>query len=124
MLLFGLANVFVVPGFASSETRFYVDPPSIIDQALTPPKTFTVNVTLANVTNLFGFEYKLFWDPSLINLTSYTTYIPSGWEPPNGFLVKDAIGVWLGPSLPEKIGLGYHWYGYTCLTGPSLSPAT
>jgi hypothetical protein len=52
LLLFGLATVFVVPGFASSETRLYVDPSSVIDQALTPPKTFTVNVTLANVTNL------------------------------------------------------------------------
>jgi len=110
LLLFGLATVFVVPGFASSETRLYVDPSSVIDQALTPPKTFTVNVTLANVTNLFGFEYKLFWDPTLINLTSYTTYIPSGWEPPNGFSVKDDL------SVP-----GRHWYSYTCLTGPSFT---
>ena len=117
LLLFGIATVFITTGFASSETRFYVDPSSVIDQALTPPKTFTINVTLANVTNLFGLEYKLFWDPTLINLTSYITYIPPGWEPPNGFLVKNAVGVWSGPSLPEKIGLGYHWYGYTCLTG-------
>ena len=105
LLLFGIATVFITPGFAISETRFYVDPPSIIDQALTPPKTFTVNVTLANVTNLFGFEYKLFWDQTLVNLTSYTTHIPVGWEPPNGFLVKDDLNV----------TVGYHWYAYTSL---------
>ena len=106
LLLSSLATVFIPSGFASSETRVYVDPSSIIDQALTPPNTFTVNVTLANVTNLFGFEYKFFWDPTLINLTSYTTHIPSGWESPNGFTVKDDTTV-----------AGRHWYSYTCLTG-------
>jgi hypothetical protein len=73
--------------------------------------TFTVDV-MVNVTSptsttgtgMFGFEYKLFWNTTLINLTSYTTYIPSGWEPPNGFLVKDDTTV-----------AGRHWYGYTCL---------
>jgi hypothetical protein len=74
--------------------------------------TFTVDLmvnvtspTSATGTGMFGFEYKLFWNTSLINLTSHTTQVPSGWEiPGNGFLVKDDTTV-----------AGRHWYGYSCI---------
>ena len=74
--------------------------------------TFTVDL-MVNVTSptsttgtgMFGYEYKLFWNTSLINLTSHTTHVPSGWDTPgNGFLVKDDTTV-----------AGRHWYSYTCL---------
>jgi thermitase len=92
-------------------TTVYVDP-----QATTVMvgETFTVSVKIFNVTNLFGFEYKLFWNSTYLNLTSYTFHVPAGWEPPNGFLVKDEIGVWMGGN---KTGLAYHWYAYTSITG-------
>jgi hypothetical protein len=93
-------------------TTVYVDP-----QATTVMvgETFTVSVKIFNVTNLFGFEYKLFWNSTYLNLTSYTIHVPAGWEPPNGFLVKDEIGVWMWGG--NKTGLAYHWYAYTSLTG-------
>lgn len=69
-------------------------------------ETFVINVTVTDVANLFGFEYKLFWDPTLIDLTTYATYVPPGWEPPLGFPVKD------DSSVP-----GRHLYAYACLTG-------
>jgi hypothetical protein len=74
--------------------------------------TFTVDL-MVNVTSptsttgtgMFGYEYKLFWNTSLVNVTSYSAHIPTGWESPNGFLVKDDLNV----------TAGYHWYAYTSL---------
>ena len=120
VLLLSIVMV-TVPANAMPAQSIWVEP--IITDNLNVGDTFTIDV-MVNITDplgagtgMFGFEYKLFWNTS-IQLTSYTTNIPAGWGPPNGFLVKNQTGVWSGPSLPEKIGLGYHWYSYTCLTGP------
>jgi parallel beta-helix repeat protein len=111
----------VVPVNAMPAQAIWVEPTIIHN--LNVGDTFIIDV-MVNITDppgvatgMFGFEYKLFWNTS-IQLTSCTTRIPGGWGSPNGFLVKNQTGVWPGPSLPEKIGLGYHWYSYTCLTGP------
>ena len=107
----------------------FVDPtypdPSVTN--LNVSDTFTVDAkvnvtspTSPGGTGMFGFEYKLFWNSTYINMTSYATHAPAGWEPPNGFLVKDETGNWSGGS---KDGLSYHWYGYTCLN-PSITPFT
>ena len=106
----------------------FIDPtypdPSVTN--LNVSDTFTVDVKI-NVTSptstggmaMFAFEYKLLWNSTYINLTSYTTHIPAGWEPPAGFLAQDETGVWPGGHdwSPEKDGLGYHWYSYSCLAG-------
>ena len=83
--------------------------------------TFTVDLmvnvtspTSATGTGMFGYEYKLFWNTSLVNMTSYTAHIPAGWEPPNGFLVKDELNVTVGS----------HWYAYTSLFGSPFTGAT
>jgi len=34
--------------------------------------TFTVEVGILNVTDLYGYEFKLYWDPTRFNLLSYT----------------------------------------------------
>jgi len=111
----------IVPTNAMPAQAIWVEP--IITDNLDVGDNFIVDVMI-NITDplgagtgMFGFEYKLFWNTS-IQLTSCTTHIPASWGPPNGFLVKNKTGVWPGPSLPEKIGLGYHYYSYTCLTGP------
>ena len=93
----------------------WIDPthphPSVTN--LNVSDTFTVDVkvnvtspTSPSGTGMFGFEYKLFWNYTYVDVTSYTPHVPSGWEPPNGFLVKDD---W---SVP-----GRHWYSYSCLAG-------
>lgn len=38
--------------------------------------TFSINVTLINVTNLCGFEFKLYWNTSLLNLVTVKLNIP------------------------------------------------
>lgn len=63
-----LANIAAIHiGVASpDETKLYVDPPSIIDPTLTPGKSFSINVTIANVTDLYGFEFKLRYNTTIL----------------------------------------------------------
>ena len=53
-------------------TRLYVDPTVIIDQALTPDSTFSINITVANVTKLWSFQFYIGWDPSMLDYTTIT----------------------------------------------------
>jgi hypothetical protein len=57
----------------------YVDPPVV---ALTAPAlgtVFTANVTIGNVTMMYGYQYVLQWDNSLLNLLQVTDRIPTVW---------------------------------------------
>ena len=119
VLLLSMVMV-TVPVGAMPAQSIWVEP--TITDNLGVGDNFTVDVMI-NITDpsgagtgMFGFEYKLFWNVS-IQLTGCTTHIPAGWESPNGFLVKNETGVWAEPSFPEKIGLGYHYYSYSCLAG-------
>ena len=64
--------------------------------------TFTVSVWI-NVGDLYGFEYKLKWDDTLINYVSHTLYLP--WTP--NFVAKD------------QATAGQYWFGAS-----ALAPAT
>ncbi|MDH5691350.1 MAG: hypothetical protein OEY81_07990, partial [Candidatus Bathyarchaeota archaeon] len=81
---------------------------------LTVGETFVVDVlvnvtapTSAAGTGMMGWEYKLFWDPSVINVTSYVLNVPPGMV---GFLVKDDWSI-----------LGRHYYAYTNLMGATFT---
>lgn len=103
LLLFGIATVYIAP-VSANETKISVDPPSVIDPTLTPPKNFTIDVILVNVTDLYGWEYKLKWDPTILNLTSHVTHVPAGWDEPGaGMVIKNIVG-------PD-----YHWYAFSAL---------
>jgi len=54
----------------SGSTRLFVDPPSIIDMSLTPGTSFTVDVKVENVFDLYTWSLVLSWDPALLNVTS------------------------------------------------------
>jgi len=51
---------------AQSTPVVYVDPPSIIDPTLTLGKSFSINVTIANVTDLYGSEFKLCYNSTIL----------------------------------------------------------
>jgi len=84
-----------------------VEPPLIIDPTLTPPKTFEINITIINVTDLYGYEFSLSYDPTIlccISLTirdplNETNYLPE-------FAVNNTAGlVWVkvtyySPAIP------------------------
>jgi hypothetical protein len=57
----------------------YVDPPLV---ALTAPAlntTVSANVTIGNVTMMYGYQYTLQWDSNLLNLITVTDRIPTVW---------------------------------------------
>jgi hypothetical protein len=120
-LIISIAAVFTVPVFAS-QTKIYVDPPSIINPGLTPPQTFSITVKIFNVTNLYGYDFQLFYDTTILNGTTLT--IPSNHflkpvDPSKLFIVKQVIEddynsthgrVWVAMTLinpePSKTGSG------------------
>jgi hypothetical protein len=53
-----------------------VEPPLIIDPSLVPPKTFEINITVFNVTDLYGYEFSLSYDPSILCCISLTIRDP------------------------------------------------
>jgi len=46
--------------------KIAVQPPEIINPTLLPPQTFEINITIAEVEDLFGYEFKLGYNPALI----------------------------------------------------------
>jgi hypothetical protein len=68
-LLLSLATILPAITFkaqASPMAELYVDPASILDPTLVPPKTFDVNVSVANVTNLYGYEFNMLFNPNVL----------------------------------------------------------
>ena len=66
------------------------------DNGKTAGDSFTVSVWV-NVSNLYGFEFKLQWDDTLLDYVSHTYYLP--WTP--NFVAKDEVitgQYWLGAS--------------------------
>jgi len=118
-----LLMVAVVVPSASAVTvpaqSVFIDPtyPEPEVTSLNVNDTFTVDL-MVNVTSptsttgtgLFGFEYKLVWNTSLVNMTSYTPHIPAVWT--YGFSPADNTSI-----------AGLHWYAYTCLTGSPFTGA-
>jgi hypothetical protein len=58
-------------GTVSGETLpvIYVDPPTITDQV---GATFTVNITISDVSNLYFWEFHMSFDKTVLNVTSAT----------------------------------------------------
>lgn len=48
-------------------SKLYVEPTSILDPTLVPGKTFTINISIANATDLYGFEFKLSYNTSILD---------------------------------------------------------
>jgi len=57
----------------------YVDPQYINLTAPALSTTFEIDVNIANVTLLYGFEFKLRWNDTLINLDSYESFPEHLW---------------------------------------------
>ncbi|MCK4482993.1 hypothetical protein KAU55_07170, partial [Candidatus Bathyarchaeota archaeon] len=50
----------------------YVEPPKTIDPALIPCNNFEANVTITNATDVYSFEFKLSYDPTILNIVNAT----------------------------------------------------
>lgn len=77
----------------------YVDPVEVEYWTLAYGETFEVSIKIEEVTNLAGYEFKLYWDTSLLDLVSVEITPP--WPEGNCFLAKnytdESAGLyWLG----------------------------
>lgn len=54
---------------------------------------FTVNITVYDVTDLYGYELKVFWDNTILSATGEAIHLPpdSGWDAPNNFQLGPGI---------------------------------
>jgi len=59
-------------------TKLFVDPASVIDLGLTPGNTFTVYIKVSDVENLYGYDFRLGYDTTILDLTATHTP-PSIW---------------------------------------------
>jgi hypothetical protein len=65
--------------------KLAIDPPQIIDPALVPPATFMVNVTIEEVRGLYGYQFNLTYNPSILvclqvqiqDVLNETNYVPN-----------------------------------------------
>jgi hypothetical protein len=92
---------------ANENVQLYIDPPSINKSPSDLNGFFDVYVTIANVTDLFGFDINITWDNSLITFDSYdnsslNTVWPGGW-----FEAKNAtdVGTFKLAAVSTSIGL-------------------
>ena len=64
--------------------------PTVIDESLTPGSVFSINITIANVEKLWGYEFVLFYNTSVIDAIEYA------FTDPRFTLI-----------LPSEIGINY-----------------
>jgi hypothetical protein len=80
-LLLAILTTSAIPLFSrvsAATTSYAIDPPSLVDEALTPCNNITVTVEVLNVTDLFGYEFRLYYK-KVLNATSVV-------RPPGQFL--------------------------------------
>jgi len=83
----------LTPTRAQTTTVVYIDPPEVDN--LFSPAQFTISVKVANVTNLYGLDFQLGWDPTIITHVSHVKKIPKDGSPayPDGIMYKPTINV-------------------------------
>jgi len=88
--------------FAATPPTLSVEPGVIADSAKAPSSTFIINVTITNILNLYGYEFKVGYDTTV--LTGLNIQLGS-FFPPNAIIwantTDDVAGfVWFSATMP------------------------
>ena len=89
-------------------TKLYVDPPKIEYWIPACGETFKVNINVADVSNLQGFEFKLYWNTTLLDLIDLEF---KSFLNPLFFVFRNEINE----------ALGRYWLNMTTIDGPPTS---
>ena len=54
--------------------KLYVNPPEIIDPTLVPPATFTIDINLHNIENMYAYEFNLTFNKDVLTCLSLTIH--------------------------------------------------
>ncbi len=76
-----------IAGTVTSSPATEIRAPTIVDETLVPLKTFDVNVTLVNVTNLYGWNVVLSFNPGVLEATAVTIPVPNFLGPTSAWAV-------------------------------------
>jgi parallel beta-helix repeat protein len=63
-------------GSAAPLTHVHLQPHDAVQAFM---QSFTVNVTIANVTNLYGYNFQVHWNATLLNLLAVNVTPPAAW---------------------------------------------
>jgi hypothetical protein len=98
ILLASFTYMFAMPHASATTTALYIDPPSVVNPALTLNSTFSVFVKVDNIPadpGLAGIEFNVTWNPSILNGVSMQDLIFSNVTPPdqqgNIWKIKSAV---------------------------------
>ena len=98
MLMIGLSVASVGVSRARAQengTRVKVEPSNVTIGEEGEPypigEQFTVNVTLYDVAGLYGWEFKLFWDNTVLSAIDHIVHTPPAWEDYNAYPVGPGI---------------------------------
>lgn len=88
------------------QTKVYVDPPTIEDPSLGPGERFTIDVCIANVSDLAGYEFNMSYDT--VTLTCVGVEVgPTDNLPIPNWKVDDDIGnVWVNVTYGVPVNTG------------------
>ena len=90
--------------------KLAVEPPEIIDPTLLPPATFKINVTVADVRDLYGYQFNLTFDQNVLiclqdevlDVLNETHYIPNQMiDNTRGFIFMNVT--YYSPAVPLDI---------------------
>ena len=59
---------------APTETTIYVEPPTVTDDALQAGSNFSVNMNVADASNLLTWQANMSWDPSIVGVNWHKSY--------------------------------------------------
>jgi len=81
--------VVVIPVYGPVPTpTLYVDPPSIVDTTMTAGSTFSININVKDITDLYGYDFWLNYTTTVLTATKITL---GSFFPPEAF-------IWISPA--------------------------
>jgi len=105
-------------GISSPPTKMYVDPSPVKDPAMGIGSVFTVSVEVLDVTDLYGWQFKMLFNSSLIKATEiaigpFLATAPDNYGVQTMALKKDNVAGYVLASqvLKPKTGVGYPPHG-------------
>jgi hypothetical protein len=91
-------------------SAFFITPQMVVVDAPAACTTFTVNVTAANIEDLYAFDFNVTWDPTLIELVDVDYEVNEIW------------GTYFEAIQEVNNTAGYFWYVATSLDGAPDAP--
>lgn len=85
------------------QTKVYIDPPTIEDPALGPGERFIINICIANVSDLAGYEFNMSYDTATLTCVGVAVGPTDNLPIPNWEVDDDIGNVWVNVTYGEPV---------------------